>query len=207
MLDMLRTILVQDGLENVWVIMMAVLIVIGVLYCAAGYKLLRGMIALNGFLLGSLISLLVFQMTTTMAQWLMIVLSIAIGVAAAILSYVLFRLGLFLFVAVSGFFVVGSMLGTFMQEEQFWIMFGIALAAGVLAGIGAFIFSRQIIIVVTALGGGWLAAEALLAGILYEAGTLPVWLLWTVSVVFMLLGCWIQFRVTAKGVEHLIEGK
>ena len=70
---------------------------------------------------------------------------------------------------------------------------------GIGIGILALIFTRPMIIIVTAVSGGWMVAEEILQHFIFRFQT-PDWLLYAAAVVLMILGLYVQFVHTARKV-------
>lgn len=208
MLDLLKTILQPNVGSAGWIIAMVVILAVALLCCFAGYRVIRVMMAAGGFALGVLIGSVLLK-SLDWPGWVITVLIILIGVAVGVVSYLMFRLGLFLLAGVATFFMVGGLLGTFMKEEQLTLMIIIAAAAAILAGVLALVFTRQIIIAATSYGGGWFASKVILSGLIYTSiGGAPQWQILTVAVLLAVLGVIVQIKYTAKNCHHqLPQGK
>lgn len=204
MLDFLKTLMQPSVGSATWIIMMSVILAAALLCCFAGYRVLRVMMAAGGFALGVLIGCVLLQ-SMDWPGWILTILIVLIGIVVGVVSYLMFRLGLFLLAGVATFFMVGGLLGTFMKEDQLTLMMIIAAVAAVLVGILALVFTRQIMIIATSYGGGWFASKAILSGLIYtEIGGAPQWLILTVAVVLAILGILVQLKVTAKNYQHQI---
>ena len=97
-----------DMTSQSWTIMVAILIVFGLVCAFFGYRLVRLLIALQGFLVGGIASLIILSQTTELAGWPLVLICVAIGLVLGALSYFLFRLGLFLLAGVAAFLVIGG---------------------------------------------------------------------------------------------------
>ncbi len=186
-----------DMTSQSWTIMVAILIVFGLVCAFFGYRLVRLLIALQGFLVGGIASLIILSQTTELAGWPLVLICVAIGLVLGALSYFLFRLGLFLLAGVAAFLVIGGVLGSFMTN--FTVCCALAVGGGVVVGILALVFTRPVIIIATACGGGWLAAEHLLRDVIFASAAAPLWLLYVAAIVLIALGIYVQFAHTAKG--------
>ncbi len=182
---------------SAWTTMAVILVIFGVLCTFFGYRLLRFLIAFQGFLIGCMASLLIFSQTTELAGWPLLLVSILIGAVVGALSNALYQLGLFLLASIAGFLVLGTLLGTFMTN--FVLICGLAVVGGIGIGILALIFTRPMIIIVTAASGGWMVAEEILQHFIFRFQT-PDWLLYAAAVVLMILGLYVQFVHTARKV-------
>ncbi|MFR8088943.1 MAG: DUF4203 domain-containing protein [Lachnospirales bacterium] len=180
---------------STWTTMAVILGVFGVLCTFFGYRLLRFLIAFQGFLIGCMASLLILSHNTELMGWPLLLVSILIGMGVAAISNALYQLGLFLLTGIAGFLVLGTLLGTFMTN--FGLICGLAAVGGIGIGILALIFTRPIIIVVTAVSGGWLVAEEVLQYFIFRFQT-PDWLLYATAAILMVLGLYIQFAHTAR---------
>ena len=154
----------------------AFLLLCGFINAFFGYKLFKLLIAIAGFLSGALIGGLVSLGGDSAGLTLLCVL--IGGIIGAVLAIVLHRLGVFLTVGATVFFlswvIIGSML--------------IALLFGILCGIIGAIFEKYAIIISSALSGGALAGSGL-ACIFHLSGII-------VTVLGLLIGiCGIAFQL------------
>lgn len=125
MLDFLKTLMQPSVGSATWIIIMSVILAAALLCCFAGYRVLRVMMAAGGFALGVLIGCVLLQ-SMDWPGWILTILIVLIGIVAGVVSYLMFRLGLFLLAGVATFFMVGGLLGTFMKEDQLTLMIIIA---------------------------------------------------------------------------------
>lgn len=182
--------------DTTWMIIIVALIVFGIVCAFFGYRLVRFLVALQGFLVGSIAALLILSQVSELAGWPLVLVCLVIGLAVGALSFFVFRLGLFLLAGIAGFLVIGGLLGTFMTN--FAVMCVLAAIGGVAIGVLAVIFTRPIIIVATAFGGGWFAAEHLLRELIFANSVVPVWAMYIAAGILIALGLYIQFAHTAK---------
>jgi hypothetical protein len=136
----------------------ALAIAIGTLYCFLGYRTLRFVIILTGFLLAGAVA-------ASLAAWvskgqiLAIVISgIVGGICGAVALAFLVRSGIFL-LGVLGVLVVAMYLTAGRQESYIpWLV----LAAGIVGGFLALLLRRTIVILATAAIGAWLVVSGVL---------------------------------------------
>lgn len=161
-------------------------ILLSLLNCFFGYKLLRLWTTLLGFLLGGMGAYLAASAFGFEMMWSVLIGFVGATVVGAV-SFSIYRFGVFLFTFIMG---LGMGLQLFQQNETAaWI-------SGALLGIGFAILSvsyiRQIVIVSSSLSGGVNAGADL--GTLFHAGDL--WVVYLIEAVLVILGILIQFRTT-----------
>ena len=138
------------------------------LQCFFGFRLLRFWVAAAGFVIGAYAGfryLAPLVLSEDRAWYLPLLIALAAGLVLAILSFRLFRMGLFLFAGAVAFVAVRTALeSTGLLPEEGWLSIVrvlIPAAAFLLAGWLAVHFFRTAIIVVTAIGGAWTAVHTL----------------------------------------------
>ncbi len=161
-------------------------ILLSLLNCFFGYKLLRLWTTLLGFLIGGVGAYLVASAFGFEMTWAVLIGFVGATVVGA-LSFSIYRFGVFLFTFIMG---LGMGLQLFQQNETAaWI-------SGVLLGIGFAILSvsyiRQIVIVSSSLSGGVNAGADL--GTLFHVGGL--WTVYLIEAVLVILGILVQLRMT-----------
>ena len=142
--------------------------VAALLQCFFGFRLLRFWVAAAGFVLGAYagfryLAPLVFSEES--AAYLPYLIALLGGVVVSILSYKLFRLGLFLFTGLVAAGAVASAWETSGNVLSGGWQNGIGLVlpigAFLLAGWLAIRFFRTAVIGVTGIGGAWIATDTL----------------------------------------------
>lgn len=136
----------------------ALAIAIGTLYCFLGYRTLRLVIVLTGFLLAGAVA-------AGLAAWLskgnMVAVAITAalgGICGAVALGFLMRSGIFL-LGMLGVLVIAMHLTGGRQESYIpWVV----LAAGIVGGFLALLLRRTIVILATAAIGAWLVVSGIL---------------------------------------------
>lgn len=185
--------LTTGNLGSTFFPMMIAVAAVGLLEAFFGYTLLRLELTLGGFaggyFLGSFLVNGVLRSVIpegTVSYIPMLVL----GLIGALLAFKLFKLALFLGVGAAGFLVARSVIATFPLNWPVDLI--VAIAVGLVLGILALKLMRPIVILVTALMGGYLVSFAF-SGLL----PIPYANLILLAVVF-LLGVLIQGRRARK---------
>lgn len=131
-----------------------VTLVIGVLNCFLGYRLLRAWIALAGFYLGVLLfyTLVTYYTENTLIQ---IGAVLGGGLLLGMASFYIYRLGVFLLCTNIGTVVMSIAL---QPKDSLWFM--LCLGIGILIGLLGMAFVKPMVIASTALGGGFSTAAA-----------------------------------------------
>lgn len=166
-------------------------IVIGLLICFFGLKLIRVLAALAGALAGAVIGLaagIMFGLEGTV----MLIAAGALAVILACLSAILYRVGAFVWLLMLG---VGAALITFTPDSLLTAF--ICLGAGLILSIITAIFLDPIIIIISAVAGGFIAgiSAAELTGL---AGSFLITVL--ASLVLAVIGLVIQFMMKSREV-------
>ena len=161
-------------------------ILLSLLNCFFGYKLLRLWTTLLGFLIGGVGAYLAASAFGFEMTWAVLIGFVG-GTVVGALSFSIYRFGVFLFTFIMG---LGMGLQLFQQNETAaWI-------SGALLGIGFAILSvsyiRQIVIVSSSLSGGINAGADLIT--LFHIS--DFWVPYLIEAVLVILGIWIQFRTT-----------
>jgi hypothetical protein len=128
----------------------AILLVLGgTLACFAGYRLLRIVLGIYGFILGAMLASSVVDVTSTLAMLLAAVVGGFVGAIVLVFAY---------FVGVA---LVGAGLGALIAHVVWTQVAGsdppalAVIIASVLGAIGTMILQRYVIVVATAFGGAW----------------------------------------------------
>lgn len=136
----------------------ALAIAIGTLYCFLGYRTLRFVIVLTGFLLAGAVA-------AGLAAWVSKGNMVAVavtgalgGICGAVALGFLVRSGIFL-LGMLGVLVIAMLLTGGKQESY---VPGMVLAAGIVGGFLALLLRRTIIILATAAIGAWLVTSGIL---------------------------------------------
>lgn len=118
-----------------------------------GYKLLKFWVSLAGFVIGAVVGA-VCGIQLQGETSLIIGAVLAAGIIFACLALFFYKVGIFLFVGVTGCGLVTTLLyGWFGMENTWWIM-APGVVVGIVAGILAVKFIRTMVIVFTSINGG-----------------------------------------------------
>ena len=122
----------------------------GLLACFVGYRLLRTLLALYGFIGGVVIaSMFVGQLET----WLAIVATIAAGLAGSVVAVVAYLAGVALLGAGMGAVVLNVAWSARGGEPNGWLVLVVCLVCALLA----LAVRRYVLIIATSFGGAWTA--------------------------------------------------
>ena len=118
--------------------------------CFVGYRLLRTLLALYGFIGGVVIaSMFVGQLET----WLAIVATIAAGLVGSVVAVVAYLAGVALLGAGMGAVVLNVAWSTRGGEPNMWLVLAVCLVCALLALAAR----RYVLIIATSFGGAWTA--------------------------------------------------
>ena len=155
-------------------------IALALLTCFFGFRLRRLWYSLLVFALGALLGFAVSKLFLPEKLWLCLLIGLAVGLIAAGFTFRIYKAVVFVLAFCCVFVLAGEVLGD--VRPVLSVIAGAVL--GVLAGLLAAKFQYPIIVIVTAVTGGWRAASGLrrvipamtpqfmliLAGVLIAAG-------------------------------------
>lgn len=144
-----------------WVlpVSIAVAVALGIIYCFFGYRAMRVIAALVGFAAGVLIGDGIARAAEFQFP-LDLVMVIVGGVLLAVLGFFLFRVFMFVAVFLSVFSITMSLIVEYTKLDSMVILI-VALVVGIIFAILAAVYLRTMIIVATALSGGFILANEL----------------------------------------------
>ena len=176
-------------LDSVSMIGFAALLVLGVINCVLGYRLLRFWMMLFGFLIGGGIGLGVAYTMGIQEKYMYAVIMIGVGILLAVIAFLSYKVGIFIIGA-----GIGLGLGIYVFHPTTSLVFFFCLLLGVGLGVLAMKWARVVLIVGTSLLGGIMAGFSLakfggLADIPYGLG---------LSVLCAILGMLIQFATNRR---------
>jgi hypothetical protein len=122
----------------------------GLLACFLGYRLLRVLLAVYGFVVGVIVATLFVDQLET---WLAVAATIAGGLVGMVLAIVAYLAGVALFGAAIGAFVVNIAWRPETAEPNVWVVLGVCLAGALVA----LALRHYVIMVGTSFGGAWTA--------------------------------------------------
>lgn len=135
--------------ENKLLIMMIAVIVIGLLICFFGYKIMRVGITVFGFAIGFFSTAFIVNYLIHV-NWITFPLAVIVGLLVAFGAFRLYEVGIFL---VCGVCTTLSLFSLFADSESWWIYIAV-IAAGLIGGTLAVFFIRPVCIFITAMSGG-----------------------------------------------------
>lgn len=136
--------------------------VLAVIYCFFGYKAIRFIAFVLGFILGAAIGSVVVSNYTSLTYPVNLAVILGAAVVLALLSALLFRFGIFLMVLIGVWGVAYTFIMEYASLEQVFAAI-IALVIAVILALLAVIYLRPVVIAATALEGGFM-----LSGVLFE---------------------------------------
>ena len=122
----------------------------GLVSCFFGYRLLRVLLAVYGFVGGIVLAV---QFGGDLELWATVLLTVGAGVAGAAMAVVAYLAGVALLGAAAGALLVTTAWTSETSEPGLWLMLGVCLAAA----LTALVLRRYVIIIGTAFGGSWAA--------------------------------------------------
>lgn len=172
---------------------MIVAVIIGLLICFLGLKLMRILTALAGFVLGVGTGLAIASVSGTEGA-VFVGIVLGCGLVFALLSFFLYKVGVF-FVALCGSMGILTML--FRMPGTLLLV--IMLVVSVILAILAVVFVEPVIIVLTAVSGGLTAGTMIveIAGISSMG-----WPGYAIGAAAAVLGMIVQFTLHSKKIKH-----
>lgn len=176
-------------LDSVSMIGFAALLVLGIINCVLGYRLLRFWMMLFGFLIGGGIGLGVAYTMGIQEKYMYAVIMIGVGILLAVIAFLSYKIGIFVIGA-----GIGLGLGIYVFHPTTSLVFFFCLLLGVGLGALAMKWAREVLIVGTSLLGGAMTGISLaklggLDDIPYGLG---------LSALCALLGMLIQFATNRR---------
>ena len=173
-----------------------VAVVIGLIVCFLGLKLIRVLSAIAGLAVGAGIGTAVvfgFQFSGTMIPVTILVCAVMVAVFAAAVR----KLGVFLVVFLYTAGIVMSL-----RIPQIIILLAVCGGAALLMSVLSLIWTDPIVVIITGISGA-LSAGISAAALLFAGGN--IWLGYGVGAVLALIGIWTQFMVqsrTARAIQR-----
>lgn len=132
--------------------LMAAAVAVGTLYCFLGYRTLKFVIALTGFLLaGSVAGLIALWLTR--GNELAGIVSLCLGgISGAFALFFLYRAGIFLMGLLWCTLIASNIFGSTEQDWEPLIVLGV----GVVGGLLALILEKPVMLIATSVLGAWL---------------------------------------------------
>nr|WP_295304129.1 DUF4203 domain-containing protein [uncultured Blautia sp.] len=173
-------------------VIFGVVLVFGIMNCVLGYRLLRFWMMIFGFLIGAGIGLFAVYQIGFGEKLYYAVGMIGVGLILAILSFAVFKAGIFIMGA-----GIGLTLTVYIIHPTTSFSFFICLLAGVGLGMLALRYEREVIIVGTSILGGILSGFA--TAKLANMEEIPFGIIFSVG--FALVGMLIQFAINKPKYE------
>lgn len=164
-------------------------IIVGVLICFFGLKLIKVLAAVIGFSLGAVLGIVICEVAGLSGLTLAIVV-FACAVIMAVLSFALYRFGVFCTVFLT---VVSIASGSLYPHTT--LLLGIYAGVGLLLAILAAIFVEPYVIVITAVSGGLTAGTAV-AGVAGLSENIFVG--YGIAAALAIIGMVVQFALRSK---------
>lgn len=136
-------------------------LILSVLICFFGYKMMIQLMAFCGFLLGFAVGYYVlYTYGGGLPAYVPFLAGVILGVVLAVLAMKLYKLGVFLY---AGFLAASVVYNLSYPPGPVWHYLSLAmtLAAFILAGWLAVKFARTVLVLITGIGGAWQAVDAL----------------------------------------------
>lgn len=127
----------------------ALLLIAGFIVCFFGYRLLRFALVLAGFGAGLALGFAVARLIPGTSQVVALVIGIVCGVLGAVISTLLYKVGVFILGAVAGVLIAGIILSATGWHRPLLVIAVAALGCGILT----LLFERPLVSVLTALAG------------------------------------------------------
>lgn len=181
------------------------LLVVALLFCFAGFKLLRSVTALLGVVLGVACGTCVpglFQssMTPFMEMILTILGMVVLGIVCGMICFKFYQLGVFLMFAVVGIGVV-YVPALFVAERSMAAFWAILAVGALLFGVTSVLFLRPVSIFITSCFG-FAAAFPIMELLQQQIGEQPLWMTVAVGVVLSVLGFAVQLLTNRQAEAH-----
>lgn len=168
---------------------LVIAVVVGLIICFLGLKLIKILTTISGLLIGASIGGAVsvgFKLEGIMPVIVILACAIVLGA----ISFFMYRFGVFLLVLCYGVGISSSFI-----QPQSLIPFLICMLIGILAGVLAAIYIDPIIIVATSLSGG-IAVGAAFASLIGMSGSVPVSM--GIAAVLAIAGMCVQFMLHSR---------
>lgn len=183
----------QQGHNAVMTVVFAAMVIMGLIECFFGYKVMRWMFAIAGFFLGAAIGIVAAYFLPFSSEAATVALIGVCGLLGAFLLFRMYLVGVFLTNFTLSFLVFALLL-----RADSVSLLTVALIGALLIGVIAVKFVRVLTILSTGVSGGMMAGRALLA--LVGMGGFPALL---AGLVLTVLGIWYQWKTTGTGKPHI----
>jgi hypothetical protein len=130
---------------------------IGLIECFFGYRILRFLLGVLGFIAGAVIFGSLGYELTEGSEIVSIIAGIAGGIAGAFIMYTLYIVGVFAIGAALGFMTASYVFGILNTDAMTIVLIASALLGGILAAV----LQKPMIIIATAFGGAYAAVTGI----------------------------------------------
>lgn len=151
-------------------VLVAITIAVGTLYCFLGYRTLKFMIALTGFLAAGLTATALAGMVSDGRALYMVVGGLAGGICGAFALTFIYKLGIFVVGALGGTLALQNLLAA---NSEVWVPFAV-LGGGFAAGGLALVIEQPVITAATSVVGAWLMVSGV-AYFFFDANVVEDW--------------------------------
>lgn len=130
----------------------AISIALGVLYCFLGYRTLRFLIALTGFIAAGMTAAVLTGVLTDGSPAWMVGVGLFGGICGAFAVIFIYKLGVFMLGGLGGALALQNILA---DHPADWVPFAV-IAGGIAAGVLALIIEPPVLMLATAILGAWM---------------------------------------------------
>lgn len=128
-------------------------VVVGLIECFFGYRILRFLLGVLGFIVGAVVAGSLAYELSNSSDLISIVAGIAGGLIGAFIMYTLYIVGLFAIGAALGFMISSYIFGILNKDTVMYMQIAAATVVGLLAAV----FRKPVLILATAYGGSYAA--------------------------------------------------
>ena len=174
-------------------VLLVVSVVLALLQCFFGYRLLKVWVAVIGFAIGFALGFTIAALLPVENIYIPVVVGIVVGILVALIAFQLYLAGIFLLCGVSSFLVVQALP---LPVTRDWgaVLVVLGMIAFIVVGTLAVKFARPCIILVTAISGAVQAVDSLRTPV--EQLSENAWVAWAAVAVLGILGIVVQFKTT-----------
>lgn len=187
----------NDFFANVGTIGLAISLLLSLAGCFFGYKLMKFWIAVAGFMLGFVLGDVICSLLKVESFGIFFLIGAVVGIVLAIVSFKLYKAGIFLLGAVLGGGISALVLGT----QEWWHIL-VAVLIGLAVGSLAVVAVKPVVIFSSAISGGLSTLQT--AGALFLLDTLTTsasTIILVGGIVLAAAGIVVQFMTNKKGPE------
>jgi len=133
----------------------AIGIAVGTLYCFLGYRVLRFVIGMTGFILAGSFAAVLVGLITHGKLLFMLLAGVGGGIAGAFALFFLYKTGVFFLGLLGGAVAAGMILA---GRPEDWAS-SVIVGAAILGGLSALLFERLIVTFATSIIGAWITVH------------------------------------------------